>query len=730
MPVTMHPSSWFAVVVAVVGLVLPPTRTPAVQVHAVQTCGTDAVQSDPHPLTREHIILAADRRLFSPCAAGEHGPTHLEQRDLALLDQAATSTTVEFRRLAVQAFGRFGAPSMSPRIVALLADASPLVRAEAVNALGQALSGTRSDLREDDPPMAADVTAARELLVARLQKETDDRVAGVILATVGRMRHEASELAEVEQWLTEHTAGALERLLGGAEGLEALARRNPRSPLALPTRARLRDIAGLGRTATGPTQEPLARLRRLSMTALQVARDTDIGTMREAATDPDWQVRRIAAQMMSPSIEQLRPLVISLLRDPQMHVRLEAVRTFGRGLQTIPDCAPLVAAFSDVATLVSLQAMDSVTAGCAELATAVAALAAVADGLAEPGQASAWHRPARALTTLARVAPAEAQPRLAAAVQHPAWQVRAVAASVAATLAQPAVVLQLSIDSVPNVRTAAIDAMVRMKHPETSPAAIAALQSDDHQLVRSAARALADSTNVDAVPALFAALRRLTERGADTSRDPRVAIVERLAALLGAPRVSELASWTSDWDTAVRAAARRAFTAAGVDVPERPRQYRYPWQPTATELRDLLTARQADIVMADGGTITVDLLTNDAPMSVARFVLRARSGAYNGLTFHRVVANFVVQGLSPGANEYVGDDRFMRDDVGLEPHTRGAVGISTRGYDTGDTQIFFDLVDLPRLDHDYTVFARVVSGMDHVDSILEGAVVTSVTIRN
>jgi len=725
----MSPSSWFAVAVVAVGLLVSPTDTPVAQIHQVQTCGTDAVQSDPHPLTREHIILAADRRLFSPCEAGEHGPTHLEVRDLDLLDRAAASTTVEFRRLAVQAFGRFGAPSMTPRIAALLDDVSPLVRAEAVNALGQALSGTRSDLRDDEPPMGADVTAARVLLEARMQKETDDRVVGVILATVGRMRHDASELAVVEQWITEHTAGAVDRLLGGAEGLEALARRNPRSPLALPARARLRDIAGLGRTATGPTQEPLARLRRLSMTTLQVARDTDIGTMLEAATDPDWQVRRIAAQMMSPSIEQLRPAVITLLRDPQMHVRLEAVRTFGRGLQTIPDCAPLVDAFGDTATLVSLQAMDSVSANCAEPAAVVTALTAVADKLSDPAHVATWHRPARALTTLVRVAPTDARPRLASAATHLAWQVRAVAASAAATLAEPAVVLQLSKDTVPNVRTAALDAMARIKHPETSAAAITALQSDDHQLVRAAARALADSTHAEAVPALLAALSRLTEAGADTSRDPRVAIVERLMAVLGPSQVNQLAPWTSDWDTAVRAAARRAFTTAQVDVPVRPRQYRYPLQPSAEELRDLLTARHADIVMAAGVTITLELLTDDAPMSVARVVMRARSGAYDGLTFHRVVPNFVVQGLSPGANEYVGDVRFMRDDVGLVPHTRGAVGISTRGYDTGDTQIFFDLVDLPRLDHDYTVFARVVSGMEHVDAILEGAVVTTVRIR-
>jgi cyclophilin family peptidyl-prolyl cis-trans isomerase len=71
----------------------------------------------------------------------------------------------------------------------------------------------------------------------------------------------------------------------------------------------------------------------------------------------------------------------------------------------------------------------------------------------------------------------------------------------------------------------------------------------------------------------------------------------------------------------------------------------------------------------------------------------------------------------------------MRDEAGTVPHVRGAVGISTRGRDTGDGQIFIDLVDLPRLDHDYTVFARVRSGMEVVDRLLEGARIMRVTVK-
>ena len=111
--------------------------------------------------------------------------------------------------------------------------------------------------------------------------------------------------------------------------------------------------------------------------------------------------------------------------------------------------------------------------------------------------------------------------------------------------------------------------------------------------------------------------------------------------------------------------------------------------------------------MAGGGQFEVELLVDEAPVTVARIARLVRRRYYDGLTFPRVAPNFVIQGGSPGANEYAGDARFMRDEIGFERHTAGSVGISTRGRDTGDAQIFIDLIDVHRLDFDYTVFARV-----------------------
>jgi cyclophilin family peptidyl-prolyl cis-trans isomerase len=128
------------------------------------------------------------------------------------------------------------------------------------------------------------------------------------------------------------------------------------------------------------------------------------------------------------------------------------------------------------------------------------------------------------------------------------------------------------------------------------------------------------------------------------------------------------------------------------------------------------------------GTFDVVLNPVLAPLTRTRFLAAARAGYYDGLTFHRVVPNFVIQGGSPGANEYCGDCPFMRDEVG-GMHERGTLGISTRGPDTGDAQIFINLVDNPRLDFDYTVFGRVCGdGMKAVDEIREGDRIVRVRI--
>jgi peptidyl-prolyl cis-trans isomerase B (cyclophilin B) len=248
------------------------------------------------------------------------------------------------------------------------------------------------------------------------------------------------------------------------------------------------------------------------------------------------------------------------------------------------------------------------------------------------------------------------------------------------------------------VKEAAIDGLAAVAGHGADGLYIAALATGQYQVVRAAAAALAGTAAPDGAPALNAALHRLVAEGRDNSRDARTVIAETLRGL----------------GVAVEAAmpVRAAKAAPAL---------------SAADLRRLASAR-ARVAIRDVGSFEVALIASEAPMSALRFVRLVESGYYNGLTFHRVVPNLVIQGGSPGANEYIGDATFMRDERGQWPHVRGAVGISTRGRDTGDAQIFVDLVDNPRFDHEYTVFAHVLNGMEVVDAILEGDVIEKIDI--
>jgi aminopeptidase YwaD len=703
---------------------------------AFMTCGTDAILDSPIALTWEAVALAADGRLYSPCPGGidlaAHPVDHRERRERTVIDQASTSRDAGIRRQAAMADGPLGRWNEAAR---LLDDPDPRVRRQAASALADVLSGVAGEPASSLPPAisAADVDRARARLESQVVLERSDDVAAVMLESLGRLKYgDEGGRTSVEALLVKNAQGAPLRVLGAVKGLEAFVRLNPRRPPSDAARARLREIVA---APVAPASAPdlavtLDRTRRLAFTALMTARDTDASTLLVGARDPDWQVRRMAAQRMDASRADLAGVVQALLKDPAFEVRYEMVAVVARDVLRTNDCTQIAALMQDQEPTVVLRAVDQMPRPCATSPEIRAWLTARASELR--GDAD-WHVPARALAALVRVAPGEGRPLLAAAQVHRAWQVRATSATSAGVVADVAALVALASDPDPNVRTAAIEALVRAKRPEAVPAAIAALASDDVQLVRTAAGALSgtagDARN-GAVDALLASVRRFTATGADTTRDARTAIVERIGELLPAERARELNPYVTDFDPKVRAAAAKAVTAltGRADVPTSTVRHRYPYQPPVEALSSLPAG--ATLVMEGGDRVEIAFFPDDAPVTVARFVELARSGYYDGLTFHRIVPNFVVQGGSPHANEYSSDvARFMRDEVGTAPHLRGSVGMSTRGRDTGDGQIFIDLLDLPRLDHDYTVFGQVTAGMDLVDRFLEGARIARVIVK-
>jgi cyclophilin family peptidyl-prolyl cis-trans isomerase/HEAT repeat protein len=133
-------------------------------------------------------------------------------------------------------------------------------------------------------------------------------------------------------------------------------------------------------------------------------------------------------------------------------------------------------------------------------------------------------------------------------------------------------------------------------------------------------------------------------------------------------------------------------------------------------------------VRTDQGAFTLLLLPDEAPLNVDNFVMLARKGYFNGLSIHRVVPNFVIQGGDPRGDGNGGPGYQIRCEVNELTYDRGAVGMALSGKDTGGSQWFVTHSPQPHLDGGYTVFGRVITGMEVVDKIVRGDVIRSVRI--
>lgn len=508
------------------------------------------------------------------------------------------------------------------------------------------------------------VETARAALLARLTSEPDSTVRGQLAENLGRLRTDSGDVARVASAIGEQLP-----LRGAVRGLYFLTRsRTARGRIPAAVVAKLQAVA-----TTAELPDDVRAAAAAARVAAGGATPAELGAVRR---DASGEVRAVVA-------------TAAMIRDPAPIVRYRAVAQ--------AECSVLIGAARDTNPHVALAAVDAL-AKCAGDTRAIDVLAA------SPSP--------RAVVALAAVDPARARARLTAIATAADPSVRVHAARAARRLSDTLALRGLARDADPNIASEAIDGLVELTGRVDEALYIAALATDANQLLMSAAKALAGAGDAARAP-LIAALDRATARRSETSRDARLALVEALGASV--PR-----AFLRDFDPVI--AARVAELTGGIAAPEP-----LPGAPvpTAAELRDM---EGATIEMMDGGRIELRLLPFDAPTNTARFVRLARAGHFDGLTFHRVVPFFVVQGGSPLANEYVGDGPFTRDEVGVE-NRRGTVGVSTRGRDTGDGQLYFNTVDNVRLDHDYTVFAEVVRGMEVVDAMQEGARIRRITVR-
>lgn len=434
------------------------------------------------------------------------------------------------------------------------------------------------------------------------------------------------------------------------------------------------------------------------------ARDSTAPGLREGLRSENPAVRAIAVRARAritdstyaARSEAAAPPPVKRWELPAWRTRMAAV-TGNRN-----DCAAILSGLRDSTWHVRLRAADLVPVTCNADTAIVETLLRWTDPTEAPvvrrpaGRVS-WQRLAHGMTALARLAPDSARTRLPHAEGNREWEVRMYAARAAGTLADTAALRRLAGDDDDNVKEAAIVALRRLTGHDDDSLYLHALRDKEAQSVRAAAIALRGSTNPLAPAALETALRTWKGRKSDSERDTRLALL----AALGRPKSEDSPRLSR------RPVPRQAVgLALGDDV------------------RLLVTMSEH----TGGGAFIIRLRGDVAPITAARIAALAREGYYDGTSWHRVEPEFVIQGGSHGHSEYVGYDRFFRDELGTLSHQRGAVGMSTRGHDTGDAQWFIDLGDNARLDGDYTVFGEVIEGMSAVDGVMEGDIIESIRV--
>ena len=431
-------------------------------------------------------------------------------------------------------------------------------------------------------------------------------------------------------------------------------------------------------------------------------RDSTDRALAEGSRSPDLRVTLLARR------------AIGRIRDPRFAARdslpaLPAPKSWPepawllrfRALSSNrQDCTALRSAMADSAWPVRLRAADLADSSCARDSVLVATLRnwierVPADASRRERGGVSWQAAAHGVLALARLRADDARTRAELLSSHRQWQLRMYAARALGVLRDSTRLRALVRDPDDNVKEAAILALRPITGHTDDSLYATALQAKGAQAVRAAAGALEgtqDEKIREQASRRFEYWQRVNNAPA---RETRLAL---LAAAGRPPSDDRPPPTTSELPPRVVALA------LGRDV-----RLRVTMAPTS-----------------GGGSFVVRLRGDVAPMMAARVLALVQSHYYDGLSWHRVEPDFVIQGGSPGANEYVGYPRYFRDELGTVPHLRGTVGMSTRGHDSGDAQWFVNLRDNLRLNRDYTLFGEVVEGMDVIDGILEGDTIASI----
>ena len=275
----------------------------------------------------------------------------------------------------------------------------------------------------------------------------------------------------------------------------------------------------------------------------------------------------------------------------------------------------------------------------------------------------------------------------------------------------------------PTVRSAALGAIAAAKD-QSAQAAVRVmvgnftpgLNNGDPVVAASAAAAAAALGDQAAIPGIVQ-LAGLVTAHPDFAEPLAAALVE-----LKAPEARDLlGGWRAHPHAHVRNVAALYLAKLGVPVPAA--------TPPAAQAADSTPAPEGASLrfQTAKGDFAVKLDTKDNPRTSANLWALARKGYFDGLTFHRVEPDFVVQGGDPRGDGEGGPGYSIRCEVSDRLYVRGTIGMALSGQDTGGSQFFFTTADHPHLEGRYTAFGEVTKGTGVLDDLMEGEAITRVT---
>jgi cyclophilin family peptidyl-prolyl cis-trans isomerase/HEAT repeat protein len=582
----------------------------------------------------------------------------------------------EVRRMAAFGLGLLGDRGAVPALTSALGDADPWVQGRAAEALG--LIGASDAATEIGAMIATHVQAGRLGAVA-----ADD------------LRHPLEP--EVEAF----------RL-----GVYALARLKAWDPLA----SAVLDGAGAPRVRWWPVAFALGRLEdpRAVPALTAFARGTGTDAVAFAA-------RGLGQLKAVEAIDALLPLVDPARQDPR--VVAQAVRALG-AIGDARASGPLVKLLlvRDLHPALRIEVLTALGA-----MRSAEALEEVLDMIVAPTPAvrGAAFRAAASIDPLGFVAV------LSGIDDDPVWLVRAELAAalreIDPAIAIPRLTAMLD-DADQRVLPRVLEALTRHQAPGLPLLLRARLESNDVVVRATAARLLGESKDAASAPALVEAWQRAR---ADNTYVARAAALRALMLVSPASARGPLGEALEDKDWAMRRRAAEWLREIEPDadvsaIRPAPTRHADPFYATPAVVSPPYSPQV--YLETRHGTIQIELAVLEAPLTVESFVSLARRGYFDGLTFHRVVANFVVQGGDPRSDGEGGPGYTIRDELNDRPYLRGTVGMALDWADTGGSQFFITHGPQPHLDARYTVFGQVVAGMEVVDRIARGDVIERVRV--